>query len=163
MKSEQQLLTRIKQSLVLFMIGLALSGITAFPLKTELDMLIKCRHIMPEVIAEFITKVHQAITLVNDLYPFMAYGTDWLAFAHLMLTVLFIGPYRNPVKNIWAIEFGMFSCLAVFPLAFICGAIRGIPFYWQLLDCSFGFFGLIPLLYAHKLTKQLTHFQTQSN
>jgi hypothetical protein len=34
----------------------------------------------------------------------------------------------------------------IWPLALICGPIRGIPFYWQLIDCSFGFFGMIPLL-----------------
>jgi len=27
----------------------------------------------------------------------------------------------------------------------ICGPIRGIPFYWRLIDCSFGVFGFIPL------------------
>lgn len=162
MKSQQQLLSKIRLSLIFFMIGLALSGITAFPLKTELDFLMKYTHLMPEVISNFVTKVHQALVMVNDLYPFLAYGTDWLAFSHLMITIAFIGPYRNPVKNIWVIEFGMICCLAVFPLAFICGAIRGIPFYWQLIDCSFGFFGLIPLLYAHKLTKKIIKLQHSS-
>jgi hypothetical protein len=68
----------------------------------------------------------------------MAYGTDWLAFAHLVIAVAFIGPLRDPVRNIWVIEFGLIACVAVFPLAFIAGSVRGIPFYWQLIDCSFG-------------------------
>jgi len=34
----------------------------------------------------------------------------------------------------------------------ICGTIRGIPPFWQLIDCSFGGFGLIPLAIVRKLT-----------
>jgi len=35
--------------------------------------------------------------------------------------------------------------LLVIPYAFIFGAIRGIPFWWRLIDCSFGVFGIIPV------------------
>jgi hypothetical protein len=34
----------------------------------------------------------------------------------------------------------------VLPLALIAGPIRGIPFYWRLIDCSFGVIGVLPLL-----------------
>jgi hypothetical protein len=30
-------------------------------------------------------------------------------------------------------------------LALIAGPVRGIPFYWRMIDCSFGIFGTIPL------------------
>jgi hypothetical protein len=33
----------------------------------------------------------------------------------------------------------------VIPMALIFGPIRQIPFFWQLIDCSFGVFGFIPL------------------
>jgi hypothetical protein len=36
----------------------------------------------------------------------------------------------------------------VIPLALICGPIRGIPFWWRMIDCSFGIFCLPPLLFA---------------
>ena len=78
-------------------------------------------------------------------YPFLAYGTDWLAFAHLVIAVAFSGPIKDPVKNLWVVEFGMIACLMVIPLALICGPIRGIPLAWRLLDCSFGVLGLVPL------------------
>lgn len=81
----------------------------------------------------------------------LAYGTDWLAFAHLLLAALFWGPYRDPVKNIWVIEFGMGASLAVIPLALICGTVRGIPFFWQLIDCSFGLICFPLLWWAHRL------------
>ena len=75
----------------------------------------------------------------------MAYGTDWLAFAHLVIAVAFIGPLLDPVRNRWVITFGMIACVMVLPLALICGPIRGIPLYWQLIECSLGVFGIIPL------------------
>jgi hypothetical protein len=43
----------------------------------------------------------------------------------------------------------------IFPLAFICGPIRHIPFYWQLIDCSFGIIGIIPLFFCYRWIKQL--------
>jgi hypothetical protein len=99
--------------------------------------------------------VYAAVKTTNEKYPYLSYGTDWLAFAHLVIAVVFIGPLKDPVKNIWVIEFGMIACLMVFPLAFIAGPIRGIPFYWQLIDCSFGVFGFILLYSCYKNIKQL--------
>ena len=71
----------------------------------------------------------------------------------------FIGPLRDPVRNIWVIEFGMIACLMVIPLAFICGPIRGIPFIWRIIDCSFGLFGIIPLWFTRKWILELEKFQ----
>jgi hypothetical protein len=73
-------------------------------------------------------------------FPFLAYGTDWLAFAHLMIAVAFIGPLRDPVRNRWILEWAMICCVGVLPLAFIMGPIRG-PFGWTLVDCAFGVVG----------------------
>jgi hypothetical protein len=72
-----------------------------------------------------------------------------------MLAILFIGPLKHPVKNIWVIEFGMIACVAVFPLAFIAGGIRGIPVFWRLIDCSFGAIGIIPLYLSYRMIKKL--------
>ena len=88
-------------------------------------------------------------------YPFLLYGTDWLAFAHLMIAVAFVGLYRDPVRNRWLITFGMIACVGILPLALICGPLRHIPFYWQLIDCSFGVFGLVPLLWLRALVDKL--------
>ena len=79
-----------------------------------------------------------------------AYGDDWLAFAHLVIAVAFIGPLRDPVRNKWVIEFGMIACVLVFPLAFVAGAVRGIPIFWRLIDCSFGVVGLVPLSLCYR-------------
>ncbi len=154
-KTEQQLRKRINAWLIFFIVGLVLSGITAFPLETELSLLNDWVKNSNPFISEWFSKVYEAIKDTNTRYPFMAYGTDWLAFAHIVIAVAFIGPLRNPVKNIWILEFGMIACFMVFPLAFICGNIRGIPFYWQLIDCSFGVFGFIPLYLCRKDILQL--------
>jgi hypothetical protein len=87
--------------------------------------------------------------------PFLAYGTDWLAFAHLVLGVVFIGPIVDPIRNKWVLQFGVIACVGVLALALIAGPIRGIPPLWRAIDCSFGVFGAIPLLIALRRTTQL--------
>jgi hypothetical protein len=105
----------------------------------------------------WIARVRDGIYETNKKYPFMAYGTDWLAFAHLVIAVAFIGPLIDPVRNKWVITFGMIACAGVVPLAMIAGHFRGIPLYWRILDCSFGLFGIIPLLvcrwHIHKIER----------
>src|SRR4051812_41374297 len=90
------------------------------------------------------------------------YGTDWLAFAHLVIAVAFWGPLRDPVRNIWVVHFGMIACVAVVPLALIAGPIRGIPWWWQLIDISFGAVGIIPLLFAERGIRRLARQTAQS-
>ena len=139
----------IRRWVIFFMIALVISGATAFALETELNWLV---HIWPadNAIYPWLTRVDNAIKDTNAHYPFMAYGYDWLAFAHLVIAMAFIGVLRDPVRNKWVIEFGMLACVAVFPLAFIAGAVRGIPVYWRLIDCSFGVIGLIPLALCYR-------------
>ena len=88
-------------------------------------------------------------------YPFFAYGTDWLAFAHIVIAISFIGPLKDPVRNIWVIQSGMIACVLIIPLALIAGEIRSIPFFWRLIDCSFGIFGIIPLYICYKYIKKI--------
>lgn len=40
---------------------------------------------------------------------------------------------------------GMIACAGVLPLVLICGPLRGIPFYWCLIDCLFE---VVPLWYC---------------
>ena len=150
-------LRRIRFWLAIFMVGLILSGVTAFPLKTELGWLVSLNHMRAlQAIAQsvglhqWIERVNDAVSNTNSLYPFLAYGTDWLAFAHLVIAVAFIGPYIDPVRNKWVITFGLIACAGVIPLALIAGQIRGIPLPWRLIDCCFGIFGAVPLLICRR-------------
>ncbi len=148
---------RIRFWLAIFIIGLVLSGITAFPLQSELGWLVstlnsatlqpiaKSTHLLP-----WIERVNQAVRVTNAQYPFLAYGTDWLAFAHLVIATAFIGPFIDPVRNKWVITFGLIGCAGVIPLALIAGHFRGIPLPWRLVDCCFGIFGSVPLLLCRR-------------
>jgi hypothetical protein len=157
--NEKRLKTRIRIWLALFIVGLALSGITAFPIETELAFLSRHSGAFPVVLGNWINTVYHSVKTTNANYPYLAYGTDWLAFGHLVIASVFIGPFRDPVRNIWVLQFGMIACVMVFPLAFIAGPIRHIPFYWQLIDCSFGFFGIIPLYICYKDIRKLEKMQ----
>lgn len=140
--------------IIFFMIALFLSGLTAIPLESELSFLTRC--FSPQTtIGAWLDKVYVALAETNHKYPFIAYGSDWLAFAHFVLAILFIGPFKDPVKNKWVIEFAMIACLLIIPFAFIAGEFRGIPLWWRLIDCSFGVVGLIPLSICHSKIKQI--------
>jgi hypothetical protein len=153
----------IRRLLVLFIVGLVLSGLTAFPLLYELRLLTSWFGETTVIgscfpgLAHWLSLVREGLEVADQRYPFLAYGTDWLAFAHLMIAIVFWGPLKDPVRNIWIVEFGMIACLMVIPLALICGPIRGIPFFWQLIDCSFGVFGIIPLFIARRWILRLSH------
>ena len=145
----------IRWLLGLFMISLFLSGLTAIPVGPELSFLVGYFQ-EGTSIHRWLSKVLAAYRDVNAMYPFLLYGYDWLAFAHFILAILFIGPYRDPVKNIWVIQFGLIACVLIFPLAFIAGPFRGIPAGWQLIDCSFGVLGALPLWICYRKTKRLS-------
>lgn len=159
MRNEAFLRRRVKILLIAFVIGLVMSGLTAFPLQWEVSTLALYMGASDNATVEttsgllqWIVKVRNALNDTYSKYPFIAYGTDWLAFGHLMIALAFIGPIRDPVRNIWVIEFGMLACVLIIPLALICGPIRGIPIYWRLIDCSFGVVGIVPLWVARKYT-----------
>lgn len=160
MQTEANLTTSIKRWIAFFIVSIIISGVTAFPLQSELELLMNYTHLMPASIAKFVTEVTRAIVIINKHFPFLAYGTDWLAFAHIVIAIAFYGPYQNPVRNVWVVEWGMICCVLIFPLAFICGSIRHIPFCWQLVDCSFGLIGIIPLLHVRKQIKKLEQLNT---
>ena len=59
------------------------------------------------------------------------------------------------VERIDCVSYCLGVCVGVIPLALICGPIRGIPFFRQLIDCSFGVFGIIPLLICRGYVKRI--------
>jgi hypothetical protein len=150
----------IRILLVVVIVGLVISGVTAFPLEGELGILSTVLHASAAVdllpaFVEWIDRVHLALVSTGDEFPFLAYGTDWLAFAHLAIAVAFLGPLVDPVRNIWVIRWGMIMCAGIVPLALIAGSIRGLPWGWMLIDISFGVVAIVPLLIAERLTRRL--------
>ena len=163
-------LRRFRCVLGLFIIALLLSGITAFPLERETRFLASTRDLDRATPSEvqngldfWILTVRDGLKNTYTRYPWVAYGTDWLAFAHIVIAVFFIGPFIDPVRNIWILQAGIIACLLVIPMALISGGIRQIPMAWRLIDCSFGVFGAIPLCYCLKLTKSLVTMHHDEN
>lgn len=150
----------IRICLGILIAGLVISGVTAFPLREELHLAAQTLagtplpSILPDAVG-WVDRMAGALADTGARYPFIAYGTDWLAFAHLVIAVVFIGPLIDPVRNIWVIQFGVIACAGIVPLALIAGSFRGIPLGWQLIDMSFGILGVIPVAIAWRLTRRL--------
>lgn len=139
----KELKLRIKSITVFFMLALLVSGLTAIPVKSEVTWLLERIPMNWTAIRSFLQQIHHALHSCDET---LLYGYDWLAFAHIIIAVLFVGVLKNPVRNIWIVEFGIIACLLILPFAFVMGQMRNIPLWWQLIDCSFGVIGLIPLL-----------------
>ncbi|MFD7014375.1 hypothetical protein [Streptomyces sp. NPDC059161] len=160
MSERNALLRRIRIWLAVFVVCLVLSGLTAFPLVHELHWTQSLLRATPlgdwlPGLSAWIDRVRDGLDSADAEYPFLLYGTDWLAFAHLVIAVAFYGVVRDPVRNVWVVEFGMIACAGIVPLALICGPVRGIPFWWSVIDMSFGVFGVIPLYVVRRRIKVL--------
>jgi hypothetical protein len=160
----RELRRRIRLWLTLFIVGLVAAGVTAFPLQTEVRWALAALHGWASPLANaipslltWLERVSTGLAETYPRYPFLAYGTDWLAFAHIVIAVAFVGPLRDPVRNIWVIQFGMIACVMVIPAVLVCGAVRDIPWGWQIIDSSFGVIGFIPLALVYRLIRRLEH------
>ncbi|MBK9732922.1 MAG: hypothetical protein IPO83_16850 [Chitinophagaceae bacterium] len=163
--SHQKIKRRLHLLILLVIIGLVLSGVTAFPLNTELQFFDQwlLNNNIHNPFASWIHRVSTGLMLTAERYPFIAYGTDWLAFAHLVIATAFLGPLKDPVKNSWVIDWGLIACIMVIPLAFIAGPIREIPLFHRLIDCSFGVIGFILLFICRNLVLQLSFTTSSTN
>ncbi len=139
------------------MAALAISGVTAIPLQPEVDWLVStfATRSSPTALRSWLLSVQAAIHDVNGRYPFLALGTDWLAFGHVAIALGFSGLLRDPVRNRWLVTWGMLLCGLVIPWAQGFGLARGIPWGWRLVDCSFGVGGLVPLLLIRRDVRKL--------
>jgi hypothetical protein len=161
--------TKIRIWLIIFIVCLVASGLTAFPLEWELRFASSVLHadwspapqLLPQFV-EWIDYVRDGVVASYAKYPFLAYGTDWLAFAHLVIAAAFWGPLRDPVRNIWIVQWAMIACVGIIPLALIAGPIRGIPLGWTLIDMSFGVIGIIPLIIVYRLIRRLERERSES-
>lgn len=165
MNREQLLRGRIRLWVWVFILGLVVSGATAIPLQTELNWLVRATGAQqavqvaassaPPVWALWLTHVQSALNDTGTRYPFLFYGTDWLAFGHFMIALAFVGALRDPVRNAWLFQFGVLACLLLIPYALVFGAARGIPLWWRGIDCCFGVFGLVPLWLCRRWVREL--------
>lgn len=165
MNRKAQLRRRICWLTWFFIIGLVLSGVTAIPLVTEVNWLSTVTGarqlveqpgstIAPQW-AVWLERIRQSLVETDAQHPALFYGTDWLAFGHIVIGISFIGALRDPVRNRWLFDFGLIACAMVIPWAFVFGGVREIPVWWRLIDCSFGVFGAVPLWWCRRWAKEL--------
>ena len=158
-KEKEKLQRRIRIWMMFFIVALVASGLTALGVETQLYYLSAFFPSQNTVIGGWLWKVYMAVKDTNQRYPFIAYGFDWLAFAHIVIAVVFIGPLRDPVRNKWVIQFGRIPCCMITPFALLAGAYRGLPLWWRLIDWSFGIIGMIPLSICLRLINRLEKSQ----
>jgi hypothetical protein len=158
---------RINFLVYIFIFALFISGLTAIPLQWELGMLNQLfgqgtwvAGILPGL-SEWITRVWHGLTDSYQTYPFIQYGTDWLAFAHFVIAIAFIWVVRDPIRNVGIIEFAMVACVLVIPAAIIFGELRGIPTFWRFIDSLFGIVGMLPLWLCRKYIFALAEMQNR--
>ena len=121
----------------IFIMGLVISGVTAFPLLSELNILANIvngdsLHISNGYtgLTPWILTVRHGLEHTYAKYPWIAYGTDWLAFGHIVIAGFFVGPLINPVASRSTIYTGIVACLGVIPLG---DDLRSDPGYPLLL------------------------------
>src|SRR5436853_2462659 len=107
------ILRKLRWMLGLFILALVLSGITAFPLRSEMERVVAIRgieHVAPADAGDgldgWLLTVRNGLRESYAKYPWLAYGTDWLAFAHVVIAVFFIGVFIDPVRNVWILKAG---------------------------------------------------------
>jgi hypothetical protein len=164
-----QLRRRIQIWTWILIAGLMFGGVTALPLQTELDWVARrlgAENLSPEQarsgFVKWILIVRDGLHATYATYPFIGYGTDWLAFAHIVIAIAFVGALRHPLRNAWLFTFGMIASVLIVPWALFTGQVRDIPVYWRLIDCSFGIAGFVPCWLCHRWARELEKIHVAS-
>jgi len=160
MLSCEALLRRLRWLTAFVIVGLVFSGLTAIPLPTEVKWLVglmggSSNDQASAPIGHWLSKVQGGLDAAAVNWPFLFYGTDWLAFGHLAIALAFVGAWRDPVRNRWLYTFGLITSALVIPWALAFGAARGIPLWWRAIDCSFGILAFLPLWYCRRWAREL--------
>src|ERR1700710_194714 len=115
---------RFRLVLGAFTVALIASGVTAFPLLAEMRLLTHWLGLdgvlSPEGhagLSFWILTVKFGLEDMYVRYPWIAYGTDWLAFGHITIALFFIGPLMRPAESRAVLNAGIAACILVMPLA----------------------------------------------
>ncbi|MBA3648227.1 MAG: hypothetical protein H0W62_06695 [Chitinophagales bacterium] len=146
---------KIKIAIIVTILGLISNGISAFPLQTELAIVIHKMKFLPTFLLDWLHTVYTAVTENNNKYPFMVYGYYWLGFAHFLIAIAFLGPLRDPIRNHWVIQWGMIAALLSVVMALVIEPMREVPFFWALLDAAVAAAGFIVLWLCNRWIQKL--------
>ena len=64
--------------------------------------------------------------------------------------MVFIGAWKDPVRNRWLFQFALLAGVLVVPWAMVFGALRGIPLWWRCIDSLFGIGAIVPAWWCHR-------------
>ena len=152
---EARIRRKIKIALVITIIGLLLNAISAISLQTELKILLSNPDSLPQSLREWLTYVNNGIIDTDKNYPFMRYGFDWLAFAHVLIAIAFIGPLKDTIKNEWVVSWGIIASALSIVMALVWERLRDIPVWWSFIDTIIALIALIILWFCNNWIKQL--------
>ena len=68
----------------------------------------------------------------------------------VVIALVFIGAWKDPVRNRWLYQFAMLAGALVVPWALVFGAFRGIPVWWRCIDSLFGIGAILPAWFCHR-------------
>ena len=151
-------LKRAKLMIGIVVFGLLASAVTIWPAIPELKMAVRIAWGDAEptgVLHSFVVQAIEGLEAMEADYPFMLYAHDWLAFAHIVLAILFAGAIKDPIRNVWIVQCGLIMCAIVPVLAGICIPIRGIPVIWFWIDFAFAPGAALPLWIALRDIKRV--------
>ena len=158
-------LKRAKWMLGIVAFGLFVSGVTVWPAIWELKTAVHLAwgdSVPTGVVHRFVVRAIDGLVSVKANYPFLLYAHDWLAFAHVMLAILFAGAIADPARNIWIIQCGLIMCALVPVLAAICIPARGIPLCWFWIDAAFAPAAALPLWIALRDIRRSENLQKET-
>jgi len=144
-------LKRTKLMLAIVVFGLIVSAVTIWPAIPELKMAVSIAWGDAEptgTLHKFVLQAIDGLEAMEADYPFMLYAHDWLAFALIMLAILFAGAIKDPVRNIWIVQCGLIMCALVPIIPVICIPIRNLPWIWFWMDFAFAPAAALPLWIA---------------
>lgn len=153
--SQNRLRRKIKIAIIITIAGLLLNGISAIPLISELKILLSKPDALPQFLRDWWMYVNKGVNDTTRFYPFMRYGFDWLAFAHLLIAIAFIGPLKDPIKNEWIIQWGMIASALSVIMALGWERLRGIPLWWSCIDAAIAIVAFIVLWLCNNWIKEL--------
>src|SRR5215831_8681771 len=97
--------SKIRFLLWMFVAGLLLAGVTAIPLRGEIDWLVHVCGADVDPHRSWLTTWLLAVqSAIHGAPPLLFYGTDWLAFGHFVIAIAFLGPIRDPIRNVWVVQ-----------------------------------------------------------
>ena len=74
------------------MVGLVVSGLTAIPIRTQFDLGARwfgadftAGGWIPNFVAQWLAEAYRGVVAADGAAPFIWYGTDWLAFGHVVI------------------------------------------------------------------------------